>query len=391
MHRPQRGGPLVFVHSSDEMYGADRVVLSLCDALTDEERLRAEFWLPLDLPHDARPLCEQLRARGATVRHLDLPVLRRAYRHPRAVLTLLRRMLVLWRALRVARPRTVYCATSAALLAAPLARVCGVRQVTGHVQEIWQGADRHVLGLLGRSCHRLLVISDPVGRSLGEHLRARTHLLLNATPAPRDTEPLGERTGPLTYVVASRWNGWKGHRTLFAAWERAGCPGRLLVLGGPPPAGDCIDVPALRAALSRPDTVRIVGAVPDIEPYLAASDVVVVPSDQDEPFGLVASEAFSHGRPVVASAGGGLLDIVTDGVDGWLYRMGDAAALADVLRRLDRPHVVAAGQRARDTYLTRFTVDRYSREWRALMRLPARAPGDPEAAAPVPLGERHLR
>ena len=73
----------------------------------------------------------------------------------------------------------------------------------------------------------------------------------------------------------------------------------------------------------------------DIEPdeipaLMAAHDVVLVPSVA-EPFGLVAVEAVASGRWVVASAVGGLRDIVIDGVNGTLVADGDfASALARV-------------------------------------------------------------
>ena len=73
----------------------------------------------------------------------------------------------------------------------------------------------------------------------------------------------------------------------------------------------------------------------DVEPaevpaLIAAHDVVLVPSVA-EPFGLVAVEAIASGRWVVASAVGGLRDIVRDGVNGTLVTDGDfAGALARV-------------------------------------------------------------
>jgi len=73
----------------------------------------------------------------------------------------------------------------------------------------------------------------------------------------------------------------------------------------------------------------------DVEPdeipsLMADHDVVLVPSVA-EPFGLVAVEAIASGRWVVASAVGGLRDIVVDGVNGTLVTDGDfASALARV-------------------------------------------------------------
>jgi glycosyltransferase involved in cell wall biosynthesis len=359
----------VFVHSSDELYGADRILLDLYEALPPSHRERAEFWLPTDVPHGATPLCAELQRRGATGRHLALPVLRRAYRTPRALAGLARRWVRLVRELRRARPAFVYCSTSATLTAAPAARLAGVPRVVGHVQEIWTPGDARVLTPLGRACQTLVAISEPVRAALPALLRERTTVVHNATPEPERVVPLDGRQGGLRFVVASRWNAWKGHRTLLAAWDRLDDPGELVVLGGPPPSGEATDVRALAAALAHPDSVRVVGEVPDARPHLDDADVVVVPSDQPEPFGLVAVEAFARARPVVASAGGGLADIVTDGVDGWLFPPGDVEALSRVLAGLDRERVTAAGARARATYERRYTAERYASQWRLAVGL----------------------
>jgi len=115
--------------------------------------------------------------------------------------------------------------------------------------------------------------------------------------------------------------------------------------------------------------VCILGEVADAGARLEEADVVVMPSDSPEPFGLVAIEAFARGRPVIGSGAGGLLDIVTDGVDGWLYPPGDAAALAELLAGLTRAQVTRAGRAARATYESRFTTQRYAADWLAAVEL----------------------
>ncbi len=68
----------------------------------------------------------------------------------------------------------------------------------------------------------------------------------------------------------------------------------------------------------------------DVPELMAAHTVVLVPS-LAEPFGLVAAEAIASGRWVVARAVGGLIDTITDGVNGTLVTDDDfAGALARV-------------------------------------------------------------
>jgi phosphatidylinositol alpha-mannosyltransferase len=67
---------------------------------------------------------------------------------------------------------------------------------------------------------------------------------------------------------------------------------------------------------------------------LARAQVLCAPSLGGESFGMVLTEAFAAGTPVVASDIAGYRDVVRDGVDGLLTPRGDARALAEGLRRL---------------------------------------------------------
>jgi glycosyltransferase involved in cell wall biosynthesis len=78
-----------------------------------------------------------------------------------------------------------------------------------------------------------------------------------------------------------------------------------------------------------------VGFVPPSElgPYYERASVVVCPSRR-EGYGVVAREAMAHGRPVVASAVGGLADAVEDGVTGVLVPPRDVGALRAAIEQL---------------------------------------------------------
>jgi glycogen synthase len=102
------------------------------------------------------------------------------------------------------------------------------------------------------------------------------------------------------------------------------------------------DVALVLAGLPRPDF-----HIPDrpgiiVAPRVPLREVIagfrhatvgVVPSVVEEGFGRVAVECLATGTPCVVSAIGGLMDIVTDGVDGLYVPPGDAAALAAALRQ----------------------------------------------------------
>jgi len=67
---------------------------------------------------------------------------------------------------------------------------------------------------------------------------------------------------------------------------------------------------------------------------MARIDWCIVPSVWWEIFGLVISEAWMFGKPVIASNVGGMAERIADGVNGLHFPVGDARALARVIRRV---------------------------------------------------------
>jgi glycosyltransferase involved in cell wall biosynthesis len=359
---------VLFIHSSNEMYGADRMLLAVLNSLVASRPVEVEVWLPDDVTPSPNSLSSHLEAGGYDYTVVRMPVLRRRYMTARGASGLIARAVATFVRMRRLRPDIVFCTTSATLSMAPIARLAGARDVVLHVQEVWSGGEARVMSVLARSATRVLAISAAVQEELRGHARRLSEVVVNAVPEPADpVVDIGARSGPLHYLVASRWNAWKGHRTLLTAWAAAGSPGRLTVLGGMPPVGLGVDVPGLIAelGLSEAGTVTVLGEVDDITPHIDAHDFLVVPSDSPEPFGLVAIEAFARGRPVIGSDAGGLADIVESGENGFLYPIGDADALATVLRARTRDEVAALGATARASYLADYSIERYEQRMRA--------------------------
>jgi glycosyltransferase involved in cell wall biosynthesis len=111
------------------------------------------------------------------------------------------------------------------------------------------------------------------------------------------------------------------------------------------------------------------GFVPPAElgAYYERAAVVAVPSRR-EGYGVVAREAMAYGRPVVATAVGGLVEAIEDGVTGILVPPGDAAALRGALERLleDAGLRARLGAAARAHAQERFSLEAEGRALRAL-------------------------
>jgi glycosyltransferase involved in cell wall biosynthesis len=124
--------------------------------------------------------------------------------------------------------------------------------------------------------------------------------------------------------------------------------------------GDRPDLDRLRAqAHALPTPVHFVGHQDTVGPWYALADIVWMPS-LNEAFGISAAEAMSYGRPLIASAVGGLQEVVSTGERGVLVPPQDPSALAGATLELLQPPAprLALGQAARARYNSMFTPQR---------------------------------
>lgn len=102
-------------------------------------------------------------------------------------------------------------------------------------------------------------------------------------------------------------------------------PARLFLVGDGPEKASCIDL-AVELGISG----RVLSLPPmvEIERLLGLADVVLLPSSM-EAFPLVALEAMAAGAIVIASDVGGLPELITSGVTGFLHSSSDISGMAD--------------------------------------------------------------
>ncbi|TDC84042.1 glycosyltransferase [Actinomadura sp. 7K507] len=174
-------------------------------------------------------------------------------------------------------------------------------------------------------------------------------------------QPAGPRAGRHRFVVLSRLVERKGVDTAIRAL--AHLPDAELAVAGGPPRGDLDGEPEVRRLRRVARDAGVAGRVEflgrlgrDEVPALLRSASLVLTLPWYEPFGMVPLEAMACGVPVVASAVGGHLDTVVDGVTGTLVPPRDPEAAAGAVRALlDDPAGRAAmgaagGDRARGRY-----------------------------------------
>ncbi|MCW2968482.1 MAG: Phosphatidylinositol alpha-mannosyltransferase, partial [Solirubrobacteraceae bacterium] len=151
-------------------------------------------------------------------------------------------------------------------------------------------------------------------------------------------------TGPLKIVFVGRAEERKGLPILLRAFEalRDHVACTLTLVG--------VDADEVEPLLHERHGITALGRVDDEAKHAALrdADVLCAPSLGGESFGMVLTEAFSEGTPVIASDIAGYRDVVRHGIDGLLVPHGDATKLAETLRdvALDRAYLRTLGEAA---------------------------------------------
>ncbi len=120
----------------------------------------------------------------------------------------------------------------------------------------------------------------------------------------------------------------KRHEVLFRALAGLNEDFNLLVLGtsDKKPLDMLIDLARFHGLDDR--KITICGFQDDPAPFYKIMDINVLPSPR-EGLGLALIEAMASGVPSIGAAGGGIREIITDGVDGFLFKPGDSGELAE--------------------------------------------------------------
>jgi len=152
----------------------------------------------------------------------------------------------------------------------------------------------------------------------------------------------------------------KGVHHLLDAFSTlaAGDPRLRLVIVGAPTRNDIAAgerfADELRAR--SPATVRWLGKRRDTERLYRGFDLFVVPSNWDEPFGLVTIEAMASGVPVLSTCRGGIPEILTGPLARWLVEP-DTASIREGLERLLAEDLAAVGRSGLEHVRSHFTID----------------------------------
>jgi glycosyltransferase involved in cell wall biosynthesis len=282
-------------------------------------------------------LSQEIEASGARCVHLGAARVSRPH-------TVIRARAALARALTASKPDAVICHSSwMAGLAAPVARRAGIPVATW-IHDRLSGRTWAERWAALTPPDLLIVNSYYTDETVAALYPGVPHEVVYA-PIPPSADGASRQeirasfgVDPSTPVVliVSRFERWKGHPELIAALAAIDEPWRLWIAGRPQRPDEAEYERDLRSLIDRfgmTARTQILGERRDVPALMRAADVHCQPNSVAEPFGLTYVEALYAGLPVVTTAVGGALEIVTREC-GLLVAPGDPEALKNALRQV---------------------------------------------------------
>jgi glycosyltransferase involved in cell wall biosynthesis len=201
----------------------------------------------------------------------------------------------------------------------------------------------------------LVVVSQPAHEALPRSLRARARVVVHGVDLSRSRQllvkrdevrgklraSLGVPDGDCLAVTVANLRPEKGYDTLIEAARRLverGVPVRFAAAGSGPLGRELAEA---HSRLGLGERFRFLGSCDDTLELLAGADLFVLASRQ-EGLPVALMEATSLGLPIVATAVGGVPQVLTDGVDGLLVPPFSPERLASSLERLVRDPALGA-------------------------------------------------
>jgi len=377
------------IHQGFELYGSDRCFAETVAAIRSAYPA-AE--IEVVLPREG-PIVGLLKANASRISFEPIWILRRRNLWWLATIGLLSLPRAIFRAASRMRSSDLVYISTCVVIDYILAGRFFRRSTLLHIHEIPEGMSLRILRGLVRWSRTQVIFNSKATRAAFALPKAfSSSVVYNGVPGPETPKPSDyDSHRRLRLLMLGRINRIKGQEILI---EAVRClPHHIRSQISVRIVGDAFEdrpretmIRSLvhQAALS--DIIQIEPFVVDPANLYHWADLVVIPSHKPESLGRVAIEAMAFARPPLASAIGGLVEVVGDGGNGWLVPPGRADLLANAIQTIvEHPESWREyGPRARARYELLFSERSASDAIGAILqaKLTANGLGAPEATAP---------
>lgn len=343
---------ILFFHQSADLYGSDKVLLSLITNL-DHSIYDPIVFIPCD-----GPLVSELI--DLNIRYHIIPILK-VNRKTLSIKGLLQSPFIAWKSLRAINKvvgdnhiHIVYSNTLAVLSGALWSMMKGVPNVW-HVHEIIENPKivRKLFGWLLRIFSAKIICNSYATQNVilkdQPGIEGKCTVVWNGMERKQPSDnnqskifrnEIGVSDSDVVVLLLGRINRWKGHSLLINAadlLEKEGSRNIHYVIIGSPPKGQEHYLELIKNKINNYSLQGKFTVLPytfDIWSAWDACDIAVIPSTEPEPFGMVALEAMLSKKPIIASDHGGLTEIIKHKETGLLFKPNDNESLSQAIKYL---------------------------------------------------------
>lgn len=372
----------LYIHGSADHYGSAKILLDILripgnasDAI-------------VVLPHDGR-LVDDIKALNIPVHIMNLGVLRRKYMTPWGIvgrvflwLTAIRQLKQLITLYNIQR---VYV-NSANVIIGPALKQKNQTELVWHLHEIVEHPAilKNLLAFLIKRADKVIAVSKATQVFWQMATKKKVELLYNGMELGKyaavqaDKKQILPKSDPNeTWVgMIGRVQPWKGQHYFLEIIEAyfnqhpSDKTTRFIIAGDAYPGNELLAV-ELSLAIERKKLggrVTYLGYRSDIPALLATFDLLVLPSTSPDPLPTVVLEAMAAGKPVLATAQGGALEMIADQETGRFMPIGNALAASGVLGELlqDKERLREMGRAGRKRVEEKFSAAAFANNWHAL-------------------------
>ncbi|WP_240207228.1 glycosyltransferase family 4 protein [Vibrio sp. CyArs1] len=323
---------ILIIHQSADLYGSDKTLLEFVKYIKTRED-----GVYVVLPCDG-PLKKKLDEINADVIILPIIKLHRGIFKPKDFLILIKNLIALpFRYSKIIKDKKIqyiYSNTLAVMDGVILKIINRKLKHSWHVHEILNdlGIFNKIYGFLLRNFTDNVIVNSSATSNYIENIsNIKSDIVLNGVDVNIYKPQLKkEKLDKVVIGLVGRINDWKGHLLLLKAMNETVCKEYNIKFVGSFVEGSKFKSQFLDAVNNHKYKDRIFIQEFSDSPHdvWGDIDICVVPSIKPEPFGLVVIEAMAIGIPVIASDAGGPKEIISDGITGSLFEIGNSKALA---------------------------------------------------------------
>lgn len=330
---------VLFIHSSSELYGSDRSLLNIVKYI-NKDKYNVHVILPCE-----GPLVEEMKKLPEVkVEIFEVAVLRRKNLSIKGGISYLkdysRSCKFLKQYIKKNNIDIVDTNTAVVFPGAVAAKRCKIKS-SWHIREIIKSnLENKVISFIMRHNADVIIANS---KASGKALKVPESKIRVVYNAVEDRETVSVPHKNITVGMAGRINRWKGQKLLVDAAEIVNqkYPDTIYKIAGDVYTGEEFikeDLVEYIEQKGLTKSVELLGQVNNMAEFYGGLDIFVLPSTQPEPFGLVVIEAMDFGLPVIATKHGGPVEIIDEGMDGFLVDWENATEMADrIIELIESP------------------------------------------------------